>query len=297
MVLNEPFTNVPPKNSMTVSRGQHAFLTLQVVRGTTPVTPDADMFDAADVVKIEERSNGVVVADVTADFATITLDDDPLPSGLPDTYDDNHAEYVSTVTSPVGLFQSSTTPSLVALKIVPPLTATITDGDTLLDYKVTWLIKKDGATATTSEIFNVREVVSGSFSPGTVTYTDVKDRIVTQLVESDITPLIEDATEWVDGFLQDNCGIYLSSYETLPPTIRQAILGISIIYVEDNDRSAYRKVSQLKEGSVAMGFAGQGRLDRAQKMDEIMAALERFCSRRSSRVPKMKRVRSSTTRS
>lgn len=159
----------------------------------------------------------------------------------------------------VGLFADGL--GHVARKIKAPVDAEITLGNSNgREWTVRWAIRRFGeivgaANDEWEEAFHVRDVGTLIFSTEFVSAADVKVGITTSLADLDILDIIQEAEDAV-GALLEECFIDPDSFTEVPRAVRVATVLWARGIVRQRDATAFKHVSQFREGSIAYGFAG-----------------------------------------
>lgn len=197
--------------------------------------------------------------DVTATFVR-NIASDTLPTGA-----------IKHPTTSTGIWRESTAGSY-AERIEPQSSLA------LGDYYMTVTYTINGAV--TQETHTIALVAPGDVAFGdqvlaVVTATDVKRGITTTLDDPTITGLITEATEYVEGRL-DQVGIDADTLTEIPLLIKSAIIWFSRYLVFGMDASAFRKTSMLQEGDVRITFSGNSQKDADALLGLSENAIDRY---------------------
>lgn len=296
---------------MVLPRGDVEFLSVQLQEGDDgpSVAPDSDWLDhdggadSTTVFVIRDPDDG----DITSNWVTTKLD----PDDSDDDFDADHDDYVGDpdddgTDEHEGLFHDGN--GNVAVKVEVPSDAEKTAGDQDRNYEIEWFIKKNGNVINDGvvEAFNVTSSGALSFSDSfgaTVDASDVHDLVHTQLTDPEVEELINKAIERVEGYLMDY-NLDPDDFDSTERTLVRAVQEWTVLLVFHYDSSAFRRASNISEGSVSIGFAGQSNINLRQAKKDIVGEdddepgfLYRFVKKHSPQFqPTMRSTRKRSTR-
>lgn len=277
-MVSDPYADDVPQGAMVLPRGSIEFLSveLQSSEDGPAVSPDNDWLDwdggadSTTVFTIRDPDGN----DITSSWVTTKLD----PDDDTDDFDDTHDDYVGDpdddgTDEHEGLFHDGS--GNIAAKVEVPSDAEKTAGDQDRYYEIEWFLRKNGniINGGVVEAFNVTSSGALSFSDSfgaTVEASDINGLVHTQLTDPEIEDLIDKGIERVEGYLQ-RYGLDPDDFDSTYRTLIRAVEEWTVLLVFDYDASAYRKASNISEGSVSIGFAGNSNINRRDMKADIVS--------------------------
>lgn len=145
----------------------------------------------------------------------------------------------------------------------------------LRDYN--WTVFADIGGKQFDETHTIDLVAAGDVQFGDDVFTaigadDILARVSTNLSTSEVETLLSQAADAVAGYLEDYY-IDPDAFNSLDNqrTVKAAVIAQALIYVFDHDASANERINNLREGSIALGFAGNSNINRREKHKRIYA--------------------------
>lgn len=168
------------------------------------------------------------------------------------------------------------------VRIIPDAALTLGDYDLRVTYDVGGAPFPEKHTIT---LTLPGDVDFGSTIAGSIEVADVIVGISTSLSSADIEALILEATEWVEGWLEDECGLDpdVVVADGVPNTIRNATILYTRFLIFQRDASAGTSslATMRKEGTKQVRYSASTDTVKKDFLDGAEKAMMRFCKEHS----------------
>lgn len=112
---------------------------------------------------------------------------------------------------------------------------------------------------------------------GSITVDDIQALIQTSLTDEELEPLLAEAVNAAEAWLEDVCGVDPDTLEELPKSVRVAILAyaLGLVQVYDASASGLDTATEIREGSEVIKFGN--RVTSKNYVDTFDLWMSRYC--------------------